>query len=292
MTAPVAFIGLGALGFPLAGHIAASGVPVAVYDAVAERAAEWASAHGGRPATSPADAASGAAVLVTCLIGDDSVRDVALGPRGAYDSLAANAVHLDHTTTSARFAREMRVAAEKRGIAFLDAPVAGSPDRAREGRMAVMVGGDADVLDRVRPVLAPYSHRLDHMGAAGAGQLAKMVNQICVAGTVAALAEGIHFAARSGLDPKKVMSVISGGPAQSWWMDNRTASMADGRFDVGGPIRIMNKDFGMILEEARSAGISIPVTAHIADLCAEIHDRGHGDWDFTSLLARLAWDED
>jgi len=288
-TAPlsVAFLGLGTMGFPMAGHLARAGHAVSVYNRTRARAAVFTAAHGGREAATPADAARGARMVFVCVGRDDDVRAVLMGEDGALASLGAGDTVVDHTTTSAGLARELAAAASARGVAFLDAPVSGGQAGAERGALTIMVGGDEAAFARVEPVLAAYAKRVRRLGPSGAGQLAKMVNQICIAGLVEALAEGLHFARAAGLDPAAVIDVISAGAAGSWQMENRHATMLAGRYDHGFAVEWMRKDLGIALDEARRNGASLPVTALVDQLYAEVEAQGGARWDTSSLLARL-----
>ncbi|MEW6269791.1 MAG: NAD(P)-dependent oxidoreductase [Thermodesulfobacteriota bacterium] len=283
----LAFLGLGVMGYPMARHLAAAGHELAVFNRTRARAERWVTEHGGRVATSPADAARGAELVFACVGNDDDVRSVTLGEDGALATTARGAVLVDHTTTSARLARELAAAAGTRGVAFLDAPVSGGQVGAENGALTVMVGGDADALERARPLIDCYARHVALLGPSGAGQLAKMVNQICLAGLIEGLAEGLHFARAAGLDPQAVVDVISQGAAQSWQMDHRHASMIEGRWQHGFAVDWMRKDLGFALAEARANGAHLPVTALVDQLYGEVQAMGGGRWDTSSLLARL-----
>jgi 3-hydroxyisobutyrate dehydrogenase-like beta-hydroxyacid dehydrogenase len=284
----VAFLGLGVMGYPMAGHLAAAGHSVRVYNRTAAKAEQWRAEHGGESARSPAEAVRGARFAFACVGADDDVRAVALGPDGALAGLEAGAVFVDHTTTSARLARDLHAEARALGIGFLDAPVSGGEIGARQGRLSVMVGGEPETFERALPLLRTYSREARRLGEAGTGQLAKMVNQICIAGLLEALAEGLHFAERAGLDARAVVEVIRQGAAGSWQMENRSASMLDGEFGFGFAVDWMRKDLAYTLEEARRNGAQLPVTSLVDQLYAEVQQRlGGGRWDTSSLLARL-----
>ncbi len=285
----VAFIGLGVMGGPMAGHLARAGYDVTVYNRSADKARAWCDIYGGAAADSPAAAAAGAQVVCACVGRDDDLRAVTLGTDGAFEALEAGAVFVDHTTVSAAIARELAAAATERGAGFVDAPVSGGQAGAESGRLAVMAGGEEAHFARVEPLLQAYAARLVHVGGTGAGQLTKMVNQICVAGLVQALAEGVDFAQRSGLDIDRVLEVIGGGAAQSWQMDNRAKTMAEGRFDFGFAVEWMRKDLEICLDEARRNGARLPVTALVDQFYGQVQQRG-GHRDDTSSLIRLLAD--
>ena len=287
--AKVAWIGLGVMGYPMAGHILKKGGhDLAVYNRTAAKAKDWVAKHGkGRAASTPAEAAEGADFVFCCVGNDNDLREVTLGPKGAFASVKQGAVFVDNTTASADIARELNAAAKTRGFDFLDAPVSGGQAGAENGALTVMIGGDASAFERARPVIAHYARMMNLIGPAGAGQLAKMVNQICIAGIVQGLAEGIHLAQKSGLDVAKVMDTISKGAAQSWQMENRWQTMADGKFDFGFAVDWMRKDLGICLDEARRAGASLPVTAVVDQFYSEVQRMGGKRWDTSSLIARL-----
>ncbi len=283
----VAFLGLGVMGGPMAGHLARCGHRVSVWNRSPGKAARWASRHPGTVAETPAAAAAGAELVFACLGNDDSVREVALGPDGAFAGMAAGAVFVDHTTASATLARELDAAAGARGLAALDAPVSGGQAGAEAGRLTVMVGGDAAAFARAEPLIWCYGHAVRLMGPAGSGQLTKMVNQICIGGLVQALSEAIAFAERAGLDVAAVIEVISKGAAQSWQMDNRWETMVADRFDHGFAVDWMRKDLGIVLDEARRSGARLPVTALVDQFYAEVQALGGGRWDTSSLIKRV-----
>jgi 3-hydroxyisobutyrate dehydrogenase-like beta-hydroxyacid dehydrogenase len=283
----VAFLGLGTMGFPMAGHLAAAGHVVTVYNRSAERAARWVSQHGGRAAASPAQAADGADFVFACVGADADVREVTLGKDGAFAALRPGAVFVDHTTASAQLARELAARASERRCAFLDAPVSGGESGAQQGILTAMVGGDEDAFLRALPLLSSYTKHAVRLGPAGSGQLAKMVNQICIAGVLEGLAEGLHFARCAGLDAAAVVDVISRGAAHSWQMDHRAGSMLEGRYDHGFAVRWMRKDLGLALAEGRRNGAHLPVAALVDQLYAEVESLGGERWDTSSLLARL-----
>jgi len=282
-----AFIGLGVMGFPMAGHLARAGHDVTVYNRSPAKAAQWTEKHGGRSAPTPAAAAQGAECVMLCVGNDSDVRAVALGEDGALSAMAAGTILVDHTTASAIVARELYAAAKARGVGFLDAPVSGGQAGAENGKLTIMVGGDADVFAGAEPVLACYARAVTLMGGPGSGQLTKMVNQVCIAGLVQALAEGIHFGLRAGLDIERVLDVIGKGAAQSWQMDNRGKTMAADKFDFGFAVDWMRKDLAMAIAEARANGAVLPVTALVDQFYARIQARGGGRWDTSSLIRLL-----
>jgi 3-hydroxyisobutyrate dehydrogenase-like beta-hydroxyacid dehydrogenase len=287
MAEKIAFIGLGLMGFPMAGHLASAGHRVCVYNRTRSRAESWVAEHGGALAETPAQAADGADFVFACVGNDDDVRQVTLGQAGAFRALSAGAVFVDHTTDSASLARELDAAARQGGFGFLDAPVSGGQSGAEQGVLSVMVGGDEAAFEKARPLIDCYARMVKRLGAAGSGQLAKMVNQICIAGLVQGLAEGLHFARAAGLDPKAVVEVISKGAAQSWQMDNRHQTMLEGHFDFGFAVEWMRKDLALALEEARHNGAHLPVAALVDQFYAEVQSLGGNRWDTSSLFARL-----
>jgi 3-hydroxyisobutyrate dehydrogenase len=280
----VAFLGLGTMGSPMAGHLAKAGHKVTVYNRTAAKAEAWVAKHGCRRADSPAEAARGAEVVFLCVGGDDDVRAVA---GEAMTVLEPGAIIADHSTVSAAVSREMDERARAKGLFFLDAPVSGGQAGAENGVLTVMVGGDADAFARAQPLMSCFARSVAHMGPSGAGQLTKMVNQICVVGLVQALAEGMHFAQQAGLDGHKVVDVLSKGAAQSWQMENRGKTMLDGKFDFGFAVDWMRKDLGIALEEARRNGASLPVTALVDQFYAEVQKMGGNRLDASSLMKRL-----
>jgi len=283
----LAFLGLGVMGFPMAGHLARAGHDVTVYNRSAAKAQQWVATHGGRSAPTPAAAAKDAQIVMMCVGNDDDVRAVAMGDDGALAGMAKGSTLVDHTTASAEVAREVFDAAKSRGVAFLDAPVSGGQAGAENGKLTVMVGGDADVFACAQDVLATYARAVTLMGGPGAGQLTKMVNQICIAGLVEALSEGVHFAMKAGLDPQLVLDVISKGAAQSWQMENRGKTMVADKFDFGFAVDWMRKDLAICLAEARRNGAMLPVTAIVDQLYAQVQARGGGRWDTSSLVRLL-----
>ncbi|HYC49213.1 MAG TPA: NAD(P)-dependent oxidoreductase [Burkholderiales bacterium] len=278
------FIGLGVMGGPMAGHLARAGHEVTVYNRTRAKADAWVAQHGGRAAATPRDAAAGAAIVFSCVGNDDDVRQITTGEGGAFHGMARGSVFVDHTTTSAAVAIELASAARERGVAFLDAPVSGGQSGAEQGILTVMAGGDAAAFEQAQPVISHYARAVVLMGAAGAGQKTKMVNQICVAGVVQSLAEALGFALRAGLDAKLALSVISKGAAGSWQMENRGHTMVDGKFDFGFAVDLMRKDLGILLEEARANGAELPGTALIDQFYAKLQKQGHGKLDTSSLL--------
>jgi 3-hydroxyisobutyrate dehydrogenase len=287
MSHHVAFIGLGVMGYPMAGHLARAGHSVTVYNRTAAKAERWVKQYGGRLAPTPALAAGDAEFVFACVGNDTDLRAVTLGSEGAFQSMGPDTVFVDHTTASAEVARELYADAQLRGTHFLDAPVSGGQAGAENGVLTVMVGGDEGPFARARPVIDAFAQRVQLMGPSGSGQLTKMVNQICVAGVVQGLAEGLHFAKRAGLDAKAAMAVISKGAAQSWQMENRADTMVDGVFDFGFAVDWMRKDLGICLTEARANGASLPVTALLDQFYADLQSQGAGRWDTSCLIARL-----
>ena len=279
-----AFIGLGVMGFPMAGHLKAAGHEVAVYNRTAEKARKWAEKHGGTAFPTISEAVTGAEVVLLCVGDDDDVRDVVAQ---ALASLSEGATVVDHTTTSAKVAREMAALLAERGCGFVDAPVSGGQAGAENGQLTIMVGAEQDAYDRVLPVIEVYAKAVRRMGAVGAGQLTKMCNQIAIAGVVQGVAEALHFAKRSGLPADDVLAAISKGAAQSWQMENRWPTMAQGKFDFGFAVDWMRKDLGIALDEARSNGAQLPATALIDQFYAEVQAMGGRRWDTSSLIARL-----
>ena len=279
-----AFIGLGVMGYPMAGHLARAGHEVAVFNRSAAKAERWAAEHKGRAAAAIAEAVAGCELVALCVGNDDDVRQV-VGE--ALPALSSGAILVDHTTASARLAREMAEAAAARGCAFLDAPVSGGQAGAENGQLAIMIGGESEAVERARPVIGVYAKAVQHMGGPGSGQLTKMVNQICIAGVVQGLAEAVHFATQAGLDRGLVYEAISKGAAQSWQMDNRWKTMAEGKFDFGFAVDWMRKDLGLVLDEARANGSRLEVTALVDQFYAEVQALGGRRWDTSSLAARL-----
>ena len=283
----VAFIGLGVMGFPMAGHLAAAGHAVTVYNRTRSRAEGWLAKHAGRREGTPAAAARGAEIVFACVGNDDDLRSVVLGDEGAFAGMAPGAVFVDHTTASAEVARELDATARGQGFGFLDAPVSGGQAGAENGALAVMVGGDQETFDRVRPVIDCYARVCSRIGPSGAGQLTKMVNQICIGGLVQALSEATNFAVRAGLDAAKVLDVVSQGAAGSWQMQNRMPTMVEDEFEFGFAVDWMRKDLRMCLAEGDRIGARLPVTALVDQLYAEVQAMGGGRWDTSSLMRLL-----
>lgn len=283
----IGFIGLGVMGFPMAGHLAAQGHRVTVYNRTAHKAVAWVEQHGGSTAPTPCQAAAGMDCVFTCVGGDEDLYQLILGPEGILTVMRPGAMLIDHTTASAEAARRLYAASKEKGIGFLDAPVSGGQTGAQSGRLTVMMGGDKPVYDRAESVVEAYAQAVTYMGPSGAGQLTKMVNQICVAGVVQALAEGLVFAERAGLDAARVMQVISKGAAQSWQLDNRSSTMMKREFDFGFAVDLMYKDLGICLSEAQRNGCSLPVTALVGALYAQLRQRGSGHLDLSSLILLL-----
>ena len=283
----VAFIGLGVMGYPMAGHLAGAGHRVTVFNRTAARAEQWVGEHSGESAATPVEAAAGAEFVFCCVGNDHDVRAVTLGPGGALEGMAAGSVLVDHTTASARLARELADACAERACGFLDAPISGGQAGAENGILTVMCGGEPDVFERVDPVIDCYSRAVTLLGPAGSGQLTKMVNQLCIAGIVQGLSEGIHFAEQAGLDPLAVVGAISTGAAGSWQMENRAETMAQGKFDYGFAVQWMRKDLGIALDEARQNGAHLPVAALVDQFYSEVTALGGLRWDTSSLVVRL-----
>ena len=283
----VAFVGLGVMGYPMAGHLVNSGHNVAVFNRTRARADKWAGEYSGRIANSPAEAAAGAEIVFTCVGADDDLREIAYGEDGALAGRSGGAIFVDHTTDSADVAREVNAAAEKAGLGFLDAPVSGGQAGAENGALTVMVGGAEASFRAAEPVMQCYARNVTHMGEAGNGQLTKMVNQLCIAGVVQGLAEGINFAQRAGLDGERVLNVISKGAAQSWQMENRGSTMLDGEFEFGFAADWMRKDLGLCFEEAKKNGALLPMAMLVDQFYAHVQQRGGGRWDTSSLIQLL-----
>ena len=283
----VAFVGLGVMGYPMAGHLAKAGHQVTVYNRTTSKAEAWAKAHGGASAPSPAAAARACDIVCACVGNDDDVRAVAYGAEGILAGMEAGAVFVDHTTASATVAREIDAAARERGLHFLDAPVSGGQAGAENGALTIMVGGSAEAFAKAEAVISTYARAVTLMGPAGNGQLTKMVNQICIAGLVQGLSEGLNFAQRAGLDANMAVDVISKGAAQSWQMENRASTMLDDKFDFGFAVDWMRKDLAICLDEARANGALLPVTAIVDQFYAAIQARGGGRWDTSSLVRLL-----
>jgi 3-hydroxyisobutyrate dehydrogenase len=287
MSCKAAFIGLGVMGYPMAGHLARAGHLVCVYNRTAEKAARWRAEFGGTTAATPEEAARDADFVFCCVGNDDDLRAVTTGAGGAFGGMREGAVFIDHTTTSAEIARELYDEAARRGFAFLDAPVSGGQAGAENGQLTVMLGGDEDAARRAAPLIDCFARMQARLGDAGAGQLTKMVNQICIAGLVQGLAEALHFSQHAGLDSQAVVDVISKGAAQSWQMDNRAATMIAGEFDFGFAVEWMRKDLGFVLNEARRNGARLPVTALVDQFYAQVQALGGNRWDTSSLIVPL-----
>lgn len=287
--ADVAFIGLGVMGYPMAAHLQnKGGHKVTVYNRTAAKAQSWVKEHGGAHAPTPREAAIDKDFVFACVGNDDDLRSVTLGEDGAFQSMKKGAVFIDNTTASAEVARELAEEAERRGFAFIDAPVSGGQAGAENGVLTVMCGGEEVVFEKAKPVIESFARMVGLMGPAGAGQLTKMINQICIAGLVQGLAEGIHFGQKAGLDIGKVVDVISKGAAGSWQMENRHKTMSEGKYDFGFAVDWMRKDLGICLSEADRNGASLPVTALVDQFYKDVQKMGGNRWDTSSLLARLA----
>ena len=282
-----AFIGLGAMGAPMAGHWASAGQRVRVFNRRPEKAQAWAAQHGGLAATSPAQAGEGASLVALCVGRDDDVRQVVSGAGGLLESLAPGAVIVDHTTTSAELAREMARVCAERGVGFVDAPVSGGEVGAQKGQLTIMCGGSPAAFAQAETALRHYAKAVTHLGESGSGQLAKMVNQVCIAGVLQGLSEALAFGQRAGLDMPAVLKVIGQGAAQSWQMDQRGPTMLEDRFDFGFAVDWMRKDLGLVLDEARRNGSTLPLTALVDQFYAEVQAQGGGRWDTSSLIRRL-----
>ena len=283
----VAFLGLGVMGFPMAGHLARAGHRVNVYNRSAAKTEAWQTQYGGERAATPAAAAAGADFVFACVGNDDDLRSVVLGRDGAFAGMSPGAVFVDHTTASAAVARELQARAMEQGLQFIDAPVSGGQAGAVNGALTVMCGGDAAAFDAMRPLALAYARAVTRVGASGAGQLAKMVNQVCIAGLVQGLAEAIAFGEKAGLDMGQVLEVIGKGAAQSWQMDNRGPTMVEDRFDFGFAVDWMRKDLGLVLDEARRNGARLPVTALVDQFYGDVQRLGGGRLDSSSLIKRL-----
>jgi len=282
-----AFIGLGVMGYPMAGHLRAAGHDVTVYNRTATKAQAWVQQHGGQSAPTPAQAAQDAEFVFCCVGNDADLRSVTTGAQGAFGTMSPDAIFVDHTTASADVARELAAAAGDAGFHFIDAPVSGGQAGAENGVLTVMCGGEEAAYQRAEPIIAAFAKSCRLMGDAGAGQITKMVNQICIAGLVQALSEGINFAQKAGLDGHAVVDVISKGAAGSWQMENRGGTMLDGTFDFGFAVDWMRKDLGIVLDEARNIGASVPVTATVDQFYQDVQNMGGGRWDTSSLITRL-----
>jgi 3-hydroxyisobutyrate dehydrogenase/2-hydroxy-3-oxopropionate reductase len=286
--AKVAFIGMGVMGYPMAGHLKVKGGhEVTVYNRTAAKAAQWVTQYGGKSAATPAAAAEGADFVFTCVGNDDDLRSVTTGENGVLSGMKSGAILIDNTTASAEVARELYAAAREKGCGFIDAPVSGGQAGAENGVLTVMCGGDGATFEKAKPVIDAYARMVGLMGDVGAGQLTKMINQICIAGVVQGLAEGIHFGKQAGLDIEKVVDVISKGAAGSWQMENRHKTMNAGKYDFGFAVDWMRKDLDIVLTEARRNGAKLPVTALVDQFYGDVQQMGGNRWDTSSLLARL-----
>jgi 3-hydroxyisobutyrate dehydrogenase-like beta-hydroxyacid dehydrogenase len=283
----LAFLGLGVMGYPMAGHLQRAGHQVTVYNRTAAKAQAWVAEYGGVMAATPREAAHGAAVVFACVGNDDDLRSVVLGADGAYAGMQAGAIFSDHTTASAEVARELSAAARTAGLHFIDSPVSGGQAGAVNGALTVMCGGDAQPFAALQPVAMAFSKAVTRVGESGAGQLAKMVNQICIAGLVQGLSEAIAFGEKAGLDMKQVLDVIGKGAAQSWQLDNRGKTMVDDEFNFGFAVDWMRKDLGLVLDEGRRNGAKLPVTALVDQFYADVQGMGGNRWDTSSLIKRL-----
>jgi len=287
MSSKVTFIGLGVMGYPMAGYLARAGHSVTVFNRTTAKAERWVAEFGGATAATPAAAAEGAEFVFCCVGNDDDLRSVTTGEGGAFNGIQSGAVFVDHTTTSAEVARELHGKARRQGFSFVDAPVSGGQAGAENGQLTVMIGGDEDAVARAAPLIDCYARMQARLGDAGSGQLAKMVNQICIAGLVQGLAEALNFAERASLDAQAVVDVISKGAAQSWQMDNRARTMIAGEFDFGFAVEWMRKDLGYVLGEARRNGAHLPVTALVDQFYSEVQALGGNRWDTSSLIVPL-----
>jgi 3-hydroxyisobutyrate dehydrogenase-like beta-hydroxyacid dehydrogenase len=284
----VAWIGLGVMGYPMAGHLKTRGhYDVVVFNRTSAKAEAWVAEFGGKLAPTPAAAVQDADFIFTCVGNDNDLRAVTLGPDGAFSTLKPGAVAIDNTTASAEIARELHAAAKSKGAGFLDAPVSGGQSGAENGTLTVMVGGDQEDFRKAQPVIKAYARAVTLIGPSGSGQLTKMVNQICIGGLIQGLAEALHFAKRAGLDIQKVIDTISKGAAQSWQMENRWKTMVEGRFDFGFAVDLVRKDFALAFDEARKNGAELPVTALVDQFYAEVQAMGGNRWDTSSLIALL-----
>ena len=283
----ITFLGLGVMGYPMAGHLARAGHEVTVYNRTAAKAGAWASEHGGATGATPAEASKGAEMVMACVGNDDDLRSICLGPDGAFASMAEGSIFVDHTTVSAAVTRELYEAARIKGIAFVDAPVSGGQAGAENGQLSIMCGGDQADFDRAEPAMAVYSKLCRRIGESGAGQMTKMCNQIAIAGLVQGLSEAMHFASKAGLDGASVVEVISQGAAGSWQMSNRFETMLDDHFEHGFAVDWMRKDLGICLATADENGASLPVTALVDQFYKDVQKMGGGRWDTSSLFKRL-----
>ncbi|MBT5207374.1 MAG: NAD(P)-dependent oxidoreductase [Acidimicrobiaceae bacterium] len=285
--AACAFIGLGVMGFPMAGHLQAAGHQTTVYNRTTSRAEEWVEAHGGSSVSTPREAATGAGAVMVCVGNDDDLRSVVFGKDGALAGMAEGSTLVDHTTASAEVAREIATVASEIGVGFVDAPVSGGQAGAQNGQLSVMCGGDPDVFATVEPLIDSYAKAIVLVGKVGSGQLTKMVNQVCIGGLIQGLAEALDFSRRAGLDTDKVLAAISQGASGSWQMENRARTMLDRHFDHGFALDWMRKDFGIVFDEAERIGATLPVTAMVDQFYARLQREGHGRWDTSSLVELL-----
>jgi 3-hydroxyisobutyrate dehydrogenase len=285
--AKLAFLGLGVMGYPMAGHLQAAGHAVTVYNRTTAKAEAWVTEHGGAMAATPAAAAEGAEIVFACVGNDDDLRAVCTGPDGAFGAMASGALFVDHTTVSAKVTAELYAAGRDRGLGFVDAPISGGQAGAENAQLVVMCGGDATDYDRAAPIIDTYAKKCARLGESGAGQMTKMINQICIAGLVQGLSEGLHFARKTGLDVEDVIDVIGGGAAGSWQMLNRHKTMAEGHFEHGFAVDWMRKDLGICLATADEVGASLPVTALVDQFYKDVQKMGGGRWDTSSLIRRL-----
>jgi 3-hydroxyisobutyrate dehydrogenase len=283
----VAFLGLGVMGYPMARHLRSKGHDVTVYNRTVAKSEKWASEHGGKVARTPKEAAKGQEIVFSCVGNDDDLRQVTIGPDGAFEAVERGAIFVDHTTASADVARELHAAAKDKGFGFIDAPVSGGQAGAENGALTVMCGGEPDVYARAEPAIMSYARASRLLGPVGSGQLTKMINQICIAGLVQALSEGIHFGKKAGLDIEAVLDVISKGAAGSWQMENRGKTMNQGKFDFGFAVDWMRKDLSICLAEARRNGAHLPVTALVDQFYSQVQKMGGKRWDTSALIAIL-----
>ncbi len=283
----VAFIGLGVMGFPMAGHLASKGHEVSVYNRTPSKCDLWIDLYGGYAATTPAEAAKGAEIIFACVGRDEDVQSVTIGSNGAFETMSKGSIFVDHTTASAELARRLGKIARDCGFGFVDAPVSGGEQGAKNGQLTIMCGGDSESYAKAQPAMAAYARQISLLGPAGSGQLTKMVNQICIAGVVQGLAEAMSFARASGLDVQAVVDVISKGAAQSWQMENRHKTMLAGHYSHGFAVEWMRKDLGICLQEARANGASLPLTALVDQFYAEVESMNGARWDTSSLFARM-----
>ncbi|UTW45531.1 NAD(P)-dependent oxidoreductase [bacterium SCSIO 12696] len=283
----IAFIGLGVMGYPMAGHLKKAGLDVVVYNRTISKAQQWVEQYGGTYAPTPTEAAASAEMVFCCVGNDDDVRQVTSGPEGAFHSMAPDTLFVDHTTTSAQLANELAEQAGRKQIGFVDAPVSGGQAGAENGVLSIMCGGEPTLFARALPLLEHYARAVQLLGPVGSGQLAKMVNQICIAGVVQGLSEAVLFAQQAGLDGKQLFPLLAQGAAGSWQMENRHSTMIDGEYDFGFAVDWMRKDLGIVLAEAQQKGIKLPVTELVDQFYSEVQDMGGNRWDTSSLLARL-----